>query len=423
MRFEKPSQIQAETIPRIIDGKDLIAQAQSGAGKTVAFSVGMLSRIDPTKAFPQALCLTPTRELAIQIVRDAVVPLSKRFEIIKVASAIAGSDPARGEVCDSQIVVGTPGTVKRWLSMQYLKPKNINIFVVDEADTMVGNSQKSRSLGAETIFIKKQLRPDCQILLFSATYSEEVMSFAKTIMKPNVTVIRPPSVEDLMLDVIFQVRMDVRKHRGGKLGILKDIYDFMTIEQSIVFVERRDTANQVAESLKRDGLEVSVLHSELEREMRDHVMEDFRRGDSKVLITTNVLARGVDVPSVAVVVNYDIPIERVEGVTVADTANYLHRIGRCGRFGRLGTAINFISSESDERLMIQIEKFYRPKQRITTEWDPNDIEGLKEAISHRGKTSHDEAAAVAVEPISEEPTEDSTPVSPAPLEDVASPEA
>lgn len=383
LRFEKPSQIQAETIPRIIAGKDLIAQAQSGAGKTVAFTVGMLSRIDANKFYPQALCLTPTRELAIQIVRDAVVPLSKRLPTVRHASAIAGSDPARGEICDAQVIVGTPGTIKRWISFQYLKPKSINIFVVDEADTMVGNSQKSRSLGAETIFIKRMLRPDCQILLFSATYSEDVMNFSKTIIKPGVTVIRPQSIEDLMLDVIFQVRMDVRKHREGKLGILRDIYDFMTIEQSIVFVERKDTANEVAASLKRVGLEVSVLHSDLDREMRDKVMDDFRKGDSKVLITTNVLARGVDVPSVAVVVNYDIPVERVDNVFVADTANYLHRIGRCGRFGRLGTAINFLNSEMDERMLIQIERFYRPKMRITKEWDPNDIEGLKDAISRR----------------------------------------
>eukprot|EP01035_Chromulina_nebulosa_P020286 gene20286-26333_t len=386
MRFEKPSQIQAETIPRIIMGRDLIAQAQSGAGKTVAFVTGMLSRINPMNNYTQALCLTPTRELAIQIVRDAVIPLSKRLPMVTHALGISGSEPAK-DLPSAHIVVGTPGTIKRWISIRYLNPKSVDIFVVDEADTMVGNSQKAKSLGAETIFIKKQLRENCQILFFSATYSEEVIKFSRTIMKPGVTVIRPANIEDLMLDVIFQIRMYAFKHNSGrgKLGILKDIYDFMKIEQSIVFVERKDTANIIASDLIRDGLEVSVLHSDLEREQRDMVMESFRRGDSKVLITTNVLARGVDVPAVAVVVNYDIPTERVDGVIVPDTANYLHRIGRCGRFGRLGTAINFINNDTDDRLLCEIERFYRPKHRMTTEWDPNDIEGLKEAITLRGK--------------------------------------
>lgn len=200
MRFEKPSQIQAETIPRIINGRDLIAQAQSGAGKTVAFTVGLLSRIDPHKRFPQALVLTPTRELAIQIYRDAVIPLSKRLPNVDCLCAIQGTDPARGELCDKQVIVGTPGTVKKFISFRFFNPKLIDIFVLDEADTMVENSQQARSLGVDTIGIKRMLRDDCQTLFFSATFSEEVMKFSKSIIKPGVVVIRPPSVEDLMLD-------------------------------------------------------------------------------------------------------------------------------------------------------------------------------------------------------------------------------
>ena len=165
---------------------------------------------------------------------------------------------------------------------------------------------------------------------------------------------------------------------------MKDIYDYLSIEQSIVFVERRETADLVEHALTAEGLVVSKLHSELGKEDRDRVMELFRKGDAKVLITTNVLARGVHVPSVAVVVNYDIPIERVDGIYVPDYSTYLHRIGRCGRFGRLGTAINFIKTADDERMLNQIERYYRPSKRITTDWDPNDIEGLKEVIANRG---------------------------------------
>lgn len=179
------------------------------------------------------------------------------------------------------------------------------------------------------------------------------------------------------------MRINVAKHREGKLGILKDIYDFMTIEQSIVFVEKKETANEVARTLQSEGLQVSLLHGDIEKSQRDTIMEMFRKGESKVLITTNVLARGVDVPSVAVVVNYDIPTTLVNRLLVGDYTAYLHRIGRCGRFGRLGTAINFIDSPESEKCLEAIEMFYRPNNRITKEWDPNDIEGLKDAINNR----------------------------------------
>jgi len=377
MRFEKPSEIQASTLPLILDGHNVIAQAQSGAGKTIAFVIGMLAKINLSQHRPQALCLTPTRELANQILSDAVRPLSSRLKVT-YEDALPGREVAAGDICRSQVIVGTPGTVKRWVTKGYLDPASINIFVLDEADKMV----EEKALGADTIAIRKKLHPSVQILFFSATYSKPILAFARTVV-PRAYLVTPRSTEELVLDVIFQVRMDVNKCRGGKLQVLKDIYDFMTLQQSIIFVEMKRNADSVARMMIESGFEVSVLHGDLLPEERDKVMDDFRAGRTKVLITTNVLARGVDVPAVAVVVNYDLPVQRIGTNISADEATYLHRIGRCGRFGRRGTAINFLETPQDFNLMIDIEKHYSPERRMTTEWDPTDIEGLSDAIKSR----------------------------------------
>lgn len=172
--------------------------------------------------------------------------------------------------------------------------------------------------------------------------------------------------------------MNVSMVPGGKLQVLKDIYDFMTVQQGIVFVETIENCNAVAKMMQDAGLAVSVLHSDLKGEMRDKVFGDFKDGRSKVLIATNALARGVDVPAVAVVVNYDLPVIRFggPGKVRADEATYLHRIGRCGRFGRKGTAISFLATQEDFDILESIERYYSPLKPMTIEWDANDVEGL-----------------------------------------------
>lgn len=389
MRFDKPSAIQATTIPLILSGANVIAQAQAGAGKTIAFTIGMLSRIDTSRDTVQALCLTPTRELAQQIISDAVVRLSTRIPNIRCEPALPGYDIERGSRCTSHIVVGTPGTVKKWLNFRYLDLATVKVFVLDEADAMVAKSQQAKSLGADTLAIKKLLSPQCQILFFSATYTKDIIDFSGRIVN-RAHLVTLKSDEDLILDVVFQVCMNVNlvSNRGGKLQVLQDIYDFMAIKQSIVFVEMRREADRVASMMREKGFEVSVLHGELQGTDRDRVMNDFRQGVSKVLITTNALARGVDVPSVAVVVNYDLPIERLSNTKVlGDTATYVHRIGRCSRFGRKGMVINFLETQQDAEVMSEIEMYYSPKHRMTTDWDPNDIEGLKDAVDNRKTVS------------------------------------
>lgn len=384
MRFDKPSAIQASTIPLILDGRNVIAQAQAGSGKTIAFTIGMLSVIDTSRAELQAICLTPTRELANQILSDAVSSLARRMPQVKFEAALPGIDVEKYSKCRSHIVVGTPGKVKSWLGSRYLDFSTVRMFVLDEADAMVAKSQNAKTMGADTIAIKKVLPPTAQILFFSATYTQDIISFSERIIN-KAYLVTLSSDEDLILDVVFQVCMNVGSSIDGKLQILQEMYETLKIKQSIVFVEMRKDVDRIADMMNKNGFPVSKLHGDLTPEERDHAMKEFREGASKVLITTNVLARGVDVPSVAVVVNYDLPTERLgnTGKVIGDCATYVHRIGRCSRFGRKGMVVNFLQSRQDMDVMSSIELYYSPKKRMTTDWDPRDIEGLKDEFEKR----------------------------------------
>jgi ATP-dependent RNA helicase DDX19/DBP5 len=205
MRFEKPSEIQAVTIPKIMQRRNIIAQAQTGSGKTIAFVIGMLAAIDPSQDTVQALCLAPTRELADQIVKFAVIPLSRRLEGIRYELLVPddkGQQTKRGGVCTSHIIVGTPGKIKDLISKRYLKnlDRTVRVFVCDEADTMVDQ----QALGQSTLTIKNYLSPSCQILFFSATYTPQVLEYARILVK-KACVVKLKTNAALVLDTIFQV--------------------------------------------------------------------------------------------------------------------------------------------------------------------------------------------------------------------------
>jgi ATP-dependent RNA helicase DDX19/DBP5 len=375
MGFERPSEIQRTALPIVLDGHNLIAQAQSGAGKTVAFSVGMLKKIDLSQNYCQAICISPTKELADQIMKKAVLPLSSYMEGIRIESARQG-DEAVGRSCQSHVIVGTPGKVLSWLNKGYINGQKVKILVVDEADVMISKESRKKGLGVDTLSIRGKLSPQAQILFFSATYTDEVIDFSKRIID-RAYVIKLGAKEELVLDDIKQLWVDIKNRRegGGKIAVLQDIYKFLTIQQSIIFVNEREVADDVSRRMKAAGFSVSTLHRSI-TESRDEIMEAFRRGDSKVLVATNALARGVDVPAVAVVVNFDLPVHNAN--RAADTETYIHRIGRTGRFGKKGTAINFVSNDLDLRLLREIEKEYNPDGTtpMIAEWDVNDIEGL-----------------------------------------------
>lgn len=376
MGFDRPSAIQEEALPRILANppRNLIGQAQSGSGKTAAFTLGMLFRtVVDSPATTQALCVTPTRELAIQIFEKAVRPMAANMKGLKVQLGIAGETVADKKIgCDAHVVIGTPGKIVEWLKRRFLKAETLKVFVLDEADQMVGE-QGHR---ANSLLIQKQMPRSCQSLLFSATFPPEVIAFASKMVHNPDKILIEEGPEFLVLDVIKQLWIDTRTYEGGKLGFLADIYSLLTIGQSIVFVRTKRDADMVFETLTTQGFTCSVLHSNVENAARDATMEAFRNGESNVLITTNVLARGVDVDNVCLVVNYDIPVDAVGD---PDFETYLHRIGRTGRFGRKGTAINLVDDQRSVEVLAAIEAhFSSGKEMIQNA--PADPEALAELI-------------------------------------------
>lgn len=396
MGFDRPSAIQEEALPRILADppRNLIGQAQSGSGKTAAFTLGMLYRIEiDDPATTQAMCVTPTRELAVQIVDKAVKPMAANMTGLKIELAIAGAMADRKGV-DAHLVVGTPGKVVEWLKRKTINPKTIKVFVLDEADNMVGEDGHR----ANSLLIKKLMPKNCQCLLFSATFPEDVVKFAtKMVDKPDKILIEegPEFLVSVLcvelvggglfaltlpiqvLDVIKQLWIDTRSYQGGKLEFLADIYSLLTIGQSIVFVRTTREADMVHRTLSDAGYTCSVLHGKAEGAQRDATMEAFRNGESNVLITTNVLARGVDVDNVCLVVNYDVPVTK-DGDP--DFETYLHRIGRTGRFGRKGTAISLIDDQRSLQVLAAIEAHFSKNGQEMIKQADADAEALADVI-------------------------------------------
>eukprot|EP00551_Chaetoceros_affinis_P005755 CAMPEP_0203680054 /NCGR_PEP_ID=MMETSP0090-20130426/37819_1 /ASSEMBLY_ACC=CAM_ASM_001088 /TAXON_ID=426623 /ORGANISM="Chaetoceros affinis, Strain CCMP159" /LENGTH=509 /DNA_ID=CAMNT_0050547943 /DNA_START=235 /DNA_END=1764 /DNA_ORIENTATION=- len=376
MGFERPSAIQEEALPRILakQPRNLIGQAQSGSGKTAAFVIGMLYRIKvDTPATTQALCVTPTRELAVQIVNKTIVPMAKYMSGLKIKLALGGEQMARGEKINAHLVVGTPGKVVDWLKRRVINSKTIKVFVLDEADHMVGEDGHR----ANSLLAKKAMPRSCQSLFFSATFPDEVVDFATKMVSNPDKILIEAGPEFLVLDVIKQLWVDTQGYEGGKLQFLSDIYSLLTIGQSIVFVATKVEANAVHRTLTESGYMCSVLHGQIGTGERDRTMEAFRNGESSVLIATNVLARGVDVDNVCLVVNYDVPLDKYSN---PDFETYLHRIGRTGRFGRKGTAINLVNDQRSIEVLAAIEAHFSTNGKEMIANAPADPEELAEMI-------------------------------------------
>ncbi|TYZ68895.1 hypothetical protein PybrP1_010964 [[Pythium] brassicae (nom. inval.)] len=370
MKFSKPSKIQSVALPLILANppENLIGQAQSGSGKTATFALGMLFRVDVGLRAPQALCVGPTRELVRQIM--AVVNAMGKFIGVQTFLAIPGEDLAKGEQVQAQVVVGTPGRVESLIKKKQLDTRHIKIFVLDEADVMVAeDGMRDRSVA-----IKKMIKhPGCQFLLFSATYADEVREFAQR-MVPDHNIITVKK-EKLTLDGIKQFWIDCGA-KDNKAKVLSDIFAVLTVGKCVIFVQSRDTCKELTRRMRASGHSVGILHgADMAREVRDQVIDEFRSGTTTVLITTNVLARGIDVAGVSLVVNYDIPLTRDHQ---ADPETYLHRIGRTGRFGRKGCAINFVHDDRSKKHLAEIEAYYA---REIVQAPADDIEQLEKLLA------------------------------------------
>ncbi|XGW09200.1 hypothetical protein V3C99_011480 [Haemonchus contortus] len=339
--FEKPSAIQQRAIVPCTTGRDVIAQAQSGTGKTATFSISILQRIDENEPSVQALVMAPTRELAQQI--QKVMCALGDYMSIKVHACIGGTsirDDQRKLESGVHVVVGTPGRVNDMINRSVLQTSRIKMFVLDEADEML-----SRGFKDQIYEVFKTLPQEVQVVLLSATMPADVLDVTNRFMRNPIRIL--VKREELTLEGIHQYYINVQKDEY-KFETLCDLYDAVNVTQAVIFCNTRRKVEQLTEQMTKKQFTVSSLHGDMEQQDRDVIMREFRSGSSRVLITTDLLARGIDVQQVSLVINYDLPSNR---------ENYIHRIGRSGRFGRKGVAINFIT-DNDARQLKDIETFY-----------------------------------------------------------------
>jgi len=339
--FEKPSAIQQRAIVPVITGRDVIAQAQSGTGKTATFSIGILQSIDTATLETQALVLSPTRELALQI--QKVCLALGDYMSVQVHCCIGGKsvgEDIRKLEGGVHVVSGTPGRVFDMISRRSLRTRNIKMLVLDEADEMLSKGFK------EQIYdVYRYLPPATQVVVVSATLTNDVLAMTKKFMTDPIRIL--VKRDELTLEGIKQFFVAVEKEEW-KFDTLCDLYDTLTITQAVIFCNTRRKVEWLTEKMRKANFTVAAMHGEMPQQERDAIMTQFRSGDSRVLITTDLWARGIDVQQVSLVINYDLPNNR---------ELYIHRIGRSGRFGRKGVAINFVKSD-DIRILRDIEQFY-----------------------------------------------------------------
>jgi len=341
--FENPSDIQKKAIFPIINENDVIAQAQSGSGKTGTFSISALQRVDTTINETQILIIAPTRELAIQIY-TVITNIGINISNLQVKSLVGGSS-VKNDIYHMRkqiphIIVGCAGRVFDMIRRNRIKMETVRLFILDEADEMLSGGFKDQ---IHEIF--KYFNANVQVAIFSATMPEEVLLLTDKFMRTPVQII--VKKEELTLECIEQKYVALYSDED-KFEMLKSIFDMISVNQCIIYCNSVRRVNELYNVMNKNGFSVSAIHSSMEKADREIVFKTFRSGGSRVLISSDVTARGIDVQQVSTVINFDIP---------NNVHTYLHRIGRSGRWGRKGLAINFITKR-DINQMKNIEKHY-----------------------------------------------------------------
>jgi len=338
--YEKPSVIQQKAIMPILTGKDIIVQSQSGTGKTATFAISALQTVEPELHCAQILIMSPTRELAMQS-NSVIKVLGDYIDDLNTYVCIGGVKTNINELKSAQIIVGTPGRIYDVISNGLLKTDNLKMFVLDEADEMLSGGfmeqvqEIFKIIEAETF----------QKVIVSATLSREILEITEHFMDNPIKIL--VKKDDLTLEGIKQYYVNVSKEQW-KIDTLIDLYDNISVAQTIMFINSKKKLEWVYDTLKAKEYPVTMIHGELEQNDRNDILKNFKNGNIKMLLSTDLFARGIDVQQVSLVINYDIP---------SNVENYIHRIGRSGRFGRKGVSINFVTDD-DIKLQKTIEQFY-----------------------------------------------------------------
>ena len=360
MGFEEASPIQAKAIPAMISGIDLIGQAQTGTGKTAAFGIPILEKVDPKLKKLQAIVLCPTRELAIQVA-DEIRNLSRYMHGIKVLPIYGGQDivkQIRSLKSGTQIVIGTPGRVMDHMRRKTMKLDFVHTVVLDEADEMLNMGFRE-----DIEFVLSGVPEERQTVLFSATMPKPIMEITKKFQN-NAKVIKVTKKE-LTVPNIEQYYYDVKPKK--KEEVLSRLLDIYSLRLSVVFCNTKKQVDLLVNALLGRGYFAAGLHGDMKQEQRDRVMQGFRTGKTEILVATDVAARGIDVDEVEAVFNYDLP---------QDDEYYVHRIGRTGRAGREGRAFSFVSGKEVYKLK-EIQRYCKTKIYAQKVPSLNDVANTK----------------------------------------------
>ena len=341
--FEKPSHIQQRAILPMMGGRDVIAQAQSGTGKTGAFGVGTLQIVDAAKREVQALIMAPTRELAKQT-HDVLTNLGSQMPGLVVQLLVGGTstdDDARVLKQNTpQIIVGCPGRVHDMIRRRFINTRTIRLFILDEADEMLSYGFKDQIYN-----IMQFLNKDVQVCLFSATMPQELHALSEKFMRTPVKIL--VHAEQLTLEGICQYYIALEDDEG-KFETLQDLFKTISMSQSIIYCNNVKRVADLTDAMVLKGYPACCIHSGMEKDKRDEAYTNFKAGKYRVLISSDVTARGIDIQQVSTVINFDLP---------KSVHTYLHRIGRSGRWGRKGTGISFITRR-DMKQLRDLEAFY-----------------------------------------------------------------
>jgi ATP-dependent RNA helicase DeaD len=363
MGYTQPSPIQAQAIPFVLEGRDLIGQAQTGTGKTAAFAIPIIDLVDPEFNKPQAIILCPTRELAVQV-EGEIQKLSKYHKKIN-SVAIYGGESIDKQIRTLkkgvQIVVGTPGRVQDHMDRGTLKLEDVGIIVLDEADEMLDMGFRD-----DIEAILQEMPEERQTVFFSATMAKPIMDLTRKYQTdPEIIKV---AKNELTVAKIEQVYYEVKP--SLKMELMVRLMNIHNYALSVVFCNTKRMTDEVTEALGSRGILAEALHGDLSQAQRDKVMGKFRKGLCTVLVATDVAARGIDVDNVEAVFNFDIPL---------DEEYYVHRIGRTGRAGKSGTAITFITGRRESMKLKDLERYTKATINRMTPPSVTELVDLKKA--------------------------------------------
>lgn len=338
--FDRPSPIQRIAIKPLKDGNDIVIQSHSGTGKTATFLIGLLSRIDETLKSTQSIVVCNTRELALQTVK--VFESLSDFTDIKCKLCIGGDMQYKyiSSEISEEVIIGTPGRICDLVNKKIINTDNLKIIVIDEADDVLSTGFRKQ---IKKIF--QSIPKDTQVALVSATIPQEMSNLFDAILKPDFISILIKD-DQLTLDGIVQFYINLDEQY--KFDAIIDLYQYINIGQGIIYCNRKNKADELQNVLNSQDFSAGVLHGDMMQKDRENIMSNFRSGSTRILITTDMLARGIDIQQVSLVINFDMP---------KYPQTYIHRIGRSGRYGRKGIAINFVTRR-EQNILNYIKRIY-----------------------------------------------------------------